>query len=242
MRADYDGLAWCYERWWHDRFHLPLRGVLERLLYPRAPAPARILDLCCGTGHLARVLKARGYDVIGIDCSMDMLRAARGAVDDMRVVCADARAFEVAGCDAVVCTFDSINHLTEPGDLDRLLGCVRRGLRSGGLFLFDVNTAPAYASEWGKSSAEVTADTALFVRGTYDAATRLAQTSITTFHLRDGWHRADHHVVQRCYERSEIEAALRGAGFETIEAHAAATVGMEGEIGTGRLFFTACTP
>src|SRR6188768_3331421 len=77
MAADYDGLAWCYERWWCDRFHQPLQHVLDALFYPCIGPPARVLDLCCGTGHLSRVLQARGYRVVGIDRSIDMLRAAR---------------------------------------------------------------------------------------------------------------------------------------------------------------------
>jgi SAM-dependent methyltransferase len=242
MDAAYDGLAWCYERWWHERFHLPLQRVLETLFYPRAEPPARVLDLCCGTGHLSRVLQARGYRVIGLDQSMDMLRAARAAVPGFTVVCADASQFGATGFDAVVCTFDSVNHLTRISAIDGLLASVRRALGAGGLFLFDLNTPPAFASEWGKSSAIVTSDAALFVRGAYDARSGLGHTDITTFRRCDGWQRGDHQVIQRCYEAAEMEDALRRAGFRAIEAHPAASVGMEGDIGVGRVFFTAAAP
>jgi len=237
--ADYDGLAWCYERWWGDRFHPPLQRVLETLFYPRVRPPARVLDLCCGTGYLSRVLRARGYGVVGLDRSFDMLRVARHVVPGLPVVCGDASRFGAAGFDAVVCTFDSVNHLTSLPAVEGLLQCVRRALCSGGLFLFDINTPPAFAFEWGKSSAVVTEDAALFVRGRYDAVERLGHTDITTFRRRGRWHRHDHHVTQRCYELAEIHAGLQRAGFRDIAAHPADAVGMAGDIGVGRVFFTA---
>ena len=242
MAADYDGLAWCYERWWCDRFHQPLQRVLDALFYPCVRPPARVLDLCCGTGHLSRVLHARGYRVVGIDRSIDMLRAARNAVPGLPVVCADASRFGALGFDAVVCTFDSVNHLTSLSAVERLLVCVRRALCPGGRFLFDINTPQAFASEWGKSSALVTDDAALFVRGRYDALEQLGHTEITAFRLCDGWQRIDHHVVQRCYDATEIDAALQRAGFRRIEADSADAVGMAGDIGVGRVFFTALAP
>jgi SAM-dependent methyltransferase len=242
MGADYDGLAWCYERWWRDRFHVPLQRVLETLFYPRVPPPARVLDLCCGTGHLSRVLHARGYRVVGLDRSMDMLRVAREAVPGLPVVCADASRFGAAGFDAVVCTFDSVNHLTALSAVEGLFESVHRSLRSGGILLFDINTPPAFASEWGKSSAFVTDDAALFVRGAYDALNRVGHTDITTFLFRDGWQRSDHHLVQRCYDGAEVEAAARNAGFPVLEAHPADAVGMDGDIGVGRVFVIAVAP
>jgi hypothetical protein len=88
----------------------------------------------------------------------------------------------------------------------------------------------------------LTADAALFVRGRYDAVERLGHTDITTFRLRGHWIRHDHHMVQRCYEAAEIEAGLRRAGFRDITAHPADAVGMAGDIGVGRVFFTAAVP
>jgi SAM-dependent methyltransferase len=226
-------------RWWHDRFHVPLARVMERLFYSRVAPPARVLDLCCGTGHLSRVLQRRGYSVVGVDRSLDMLRTARFACPDLRLVCADARALAVSGFDAAVCTFDSVNHLTAADDVHRLFECVRWALDAGGLFLFDVNTERAYVSEWGKRSAIVTSDAALLVRGEYDTQTRIGRTRITAVRLLDGWQRVERIVEQRCYAVPEIESALTRAGFDEIRSCAASAAGMEGDIGVGRVFFTA---
>lgn len=36
-----------------------------------------LLDLCCGTGTLTRILAERGYEMIAVDASEDMLMEAR---------------------------------------------------------------------------------------------------------------------------------------------------------------------
>jgi ubiquinone/menaquinone biosynthesis C-methylase UbiE len=50
----YDRFAWVYDRYWAGDFATRVLPVLERLLLASLPAGARILDLCCGTGQLAR--------------------------------------------------------------------------------------------------------------------------------------------------------------------------------------------
>ena len=73
----YDPFAWLYNRHWKGRFHPVAMAVMEKILLPRLPDGARILDLCCGPGWLADVLSKRGYRVTGLDGSAEMLRYAR---------------------------------------------------------------------------------------------------------------------------------------------------------------------
>src|SRR2546430_8206637 len=67
--SDYDKFAWIYNKHWGDAFTSTAKRVLEKLLLSRLPPRARILDLCCGTGQLAKVLSSEGFDVTGIDGS-----------------------------------------------------------------------------------------------------------------------------------------------------------------------------
>jgi demethylmenaquinone methyltransferase/2-methoxy-6-polyprenyl-1,4-benzoquinol methylase len=60
------------------------------------PEPGhRALDVCCGTGDLARALARRGARVVGLDFSVAMLRAARAKADQAGMtlpwVCGDAQ-------------------------------------------------------------------------------------------------------------------------------------------------------
>ena len=73
--SDYDRFAWVYDRHWGSgERRLP---ALERLMLRHLASDARILDLCCGTGHGTQVLLQRGYRVDGLDGSEEMIRFAR---------------------------------------------------------------------------------------------------------------------------------------------------------------------
>jgi len=142
----------------------------------------------------------------------------------------------------VLCTFDSLNHVLDPDALADVFAGVRRALRPGGRFVFDVNTTAAYTREWDKSSALVEPDAALIIRGGYDQARRLGHTDLTLFWSDGGWHRRDLQVWQRPWDPGETTAALERAGLERITVHDAAAIGMHGDIATGRLFVVAFKP
>jgi len=63
----------------------------RRLLLAHLPAaPARVADLGCGTGTLARLLVDEGYRVDGVDFSPAMVARARAKVPESSFVVADA--------------------------------------------------------------------------------------------------------------------------------------------------------
>ncbi len=105
--------------------------------------PELIVDLACGTGSMCLELDRRGYDMIGIDLSSDMLNVAaeKSAGKNILYLNQDICDFELYGTvDVALCMLDSINHLTEDDDLDRLFALVKNYLNPEGLFIFDVNT------------------------------------------------------------------------------------------------------
>ena len=61
-----------------------------RLLSWLPPAPARILDVGCGTGSLLVLLHECGYRTVGLDTSAGMLGEARRKLPGARLVRADA--------------------------------------------------------------------------------------------------------------------------------------------------------
>ena len=78
--AEYDAKhAFVYEK---------ARGLVE-LLGPKAGE--RILDLGCGTGVLTAEIAARGAEVLGVDCSEEMIAQARRKFPSLRFEVMDAR-------------------------------------------------------------------------------------------------------------------------------------------------------
>lgn len=239
--AAYQGLGWFYDRYWRE-YGEAAAPALDRLLVSRLPRGARILDLCCGVGQIVADLSRRGFRVTGLDGSPDMLRFARRNNPAGALVAADARCFGFRPCfDAVLCTFDSLNHLLTLEEVEAALRNVRAALAPGGLFIFDILTDDAYRREWGKSSTIVEPDHFCYVRGRYDPSLRLGVTEITTFRLEIGWFRQDLTVYQRCYTRAEMRAALTAAGFTSIQVHPAKSLGVSGRLSIGRVYFAART-
>jgi len=239
--TDYDPFAWLYANYWGDEFHREVVPALERLLFHRLPEGAAVLDLCCGDGRITRQLHRRGFSVTGLDGSERMLTLARQRVPLARFLLADARCFELREeFDAVVSTFDSLNHVMEARELRKVFDNVHSALKHGGWFVFDLNREQAYFDFWAHDSHTVDADAVSVARGAYDKRTRLATCDVTLFE-REGirWQRSDFRLTQRYHTPETVMAALKRAGFTVERLDAARDLGMQGDVGQGRDFYLA---
>jgi SAM-dependent methyltransferase len=236
--AEYDAFAWIYNRYWGRDVVQRFLPVVEKLVLPHLPPDAHVLDLCCGTGHLAQALVERGYQVMGIDGSEEMIRFARINAPNADFIVEDARDFRLPGAyRAAVSTYDSLNHVTSLEELTRVFGNVAACLRDGGLFLFDLNTEEGYSARWRGSFGIVEDDHVCVVRASFDGSAKVGQTAITIFRSEgEVWLRSDMTLVQRCYADHEIQSALEAAGFADLQVYDAQTdLGWSREV--GRAFF-----
>lgn len=217
--SDYDPLAWIYNRHMSGYWAAAL-PVLENLLLRYLAPGSHILDLCCGTGQLAQALVRRGYRVTGIDGSEEMLRFARDNAPSAEFILADARAFRLSSsANAVVSTYDSLNHIMSLEELASAFRSVCLALAPGGPFLFDLNMLEKYSGRWTDSFGIVEDEYACVVRGSYQEEERMARFDATIFVLRDGWQRTDLTLWQKCYSVAEVQSALEAAGFTEICAY-----------------------
>ncbi len=209
---------------WADFFE----ACFDKLLPCR---PELMLDLACGTGSMTLELAARGYDMIGVDGSPDMLNVAYDRKFDLDLprdvlfLLQDMREFELYGTvGAVSCCLDSLNYLTGDGELEKCFSLVHNYLDPDGLFLFDVNTPHKFANVYGKNVYVYEEDDCgegsfCIWQNYYDEQTRLCDFSLTVFEKNDNnedYSRRDELQTERCYSRAEIEKALENTGFELI--------------------------
>jgi len=219
--SDYDHFAWVYNRHWGGEYAQRVLPILENLVLRHLPPRARILDLCCGTGQLARTLTALGYQITGLDGSEGMLMFARENAPSGKFIMADARSFKLPSVyHAVVSTFDSLNHIMTLEELTDVFRNVYAALRKGGLFFFDLNTEEGYKATRQDSFGVVEDDLVCVVRSKYQPEERTAQYDATVFYRQEGWQRSDLTLVQKCYSDVEVESALKTAGFTKIHAYA----------------------
>lgn len=103
---------------------------------------ALVLDLACGTGSMAVELIKKGYSVIGVDSSAEMLSAADFKSDGkITLINAEMQNFRLTEpADACICCLDSLNHLESIEEVIKTFENVYNSLKENGLFIFDVNT------------------------------------------------------------------------------------------------------
>jgi SAM-dependent methyltransferase len=128
--AQYDGFA----DWYDTEFQpAPLESeTWKTLVGLLGDGPGALIDIGCGTGAYASGLAERGWDVIGVDVSEDMLRRARAkGVDAVR---ADAAAlpFDEATFDAAISVFTH----TDVDDFPAIVQEIARVLRLDGPFVY----------------------------------------------------------------------------------------------------------
>jgi SAM-dependent methyltransferase len=241
----YDPFAPLYERHWCEEVPPAIFTVIERVLLPLLEEKSRILDLCCGTGYTTARLEAMGYGVTGLDGSEKMLRFAERKATRAKFVLGDARSFDLPHIfEAVISTFDSLNHLMEFPELEAAMRNVYRSLVPGGLFLFDMNMESGFLEHWADYFAIVEEDEVCVLRGNYDRETKTGRYDITMFQRSDeegAWRRSEALITEKCYSMGEIRRALRRAGFREFSVFDA-----ERDLGltdhTGRKFFLARKP
>ncbi len=110
------------------RFVADLAGAVVDLLAPQAGE--RILDLGCGDGALTQKIAAQGADVLGVDASDDLIRAARALGLNAEVANGHQLAFDQE-FDAVFSNA-ALHWMPDP---DAVIEGVRRALKPGGRFI-----------------------------------------------------------------------------------------------------------
>lgn len=241
----YDPFAWFYNRYWGPDFCQDVFPVFARILLPLLPPPARILDLCCGTGQIAGRFEQLGYEVVGIDGSAGMLAFASRNSPRSTFIQADVRNFtlpeEIGRFDLVVSSFDSLNHILSIDELDLVFQRVCDTIAPGGLFLFDLNIEDENDLV-GSSIDIVGEDHACIVRSHYQSETRLKTYELTLFQSHAGaYDRTDLTLFQRYHEREEIMRLLAANRFERPSTFDPRT--SPGLIGNdSRIFYLAYAP
>lgn len=189
-----------------------------------------VVDLGCGTGKMATMLADAGYDMIGIDNSMDMLQIAYEREDDrilylMQDMCGFDAGEKIR---AAISACDSLNYILEEQDLLSVFKSVYRQLEDGGIFIFDINTPYKYEELLAENTFAENRDESSFIwENYYDREEKINEYDLTLFIMDDSmdglFRKFEETHFQRCYEPDLIEKLLRQAGFSMIEAFDAYT-------------------
>jgi SAM-dependent methyltransferase len=206
----------------HRRFGRLAATAADHLLAVLAGAGhhgGTVVDLGCGSGILAARLTAAGYDVLGVDLSPDMVAIATATAPQARFVVGSLHDVDLPPCVAVTAVGEALDYAADPAAgpeaVARLAGRVAAALAPGGVWLLDVS-GPGRAGPTGTSKQfHRHDDWCLGMTATESAGGTRLDREVTIFTAEaDGrYRRVEEHHVLHLYERGEMAATLRAAGF-----------------------------
>ena len=227
----YDLLAPIYDKVNKDISYPEWADFIEKIIEREYTdgKPSLVLDLGSGTGKMTVELARRGYDMTGVDYSVEMLDIARnsayeaGVGDKILWLNQDMREFELYGTvDVTVSCLDCINHLTDKHSLSKCFDLVHNYLNPDGLFIFDINGKHKFESIYA-DNAYVIEDGENFCtwQNCYNRRSGLCDFYITVFReLCDGrYERYDEVQREKMYTLRTIKNTLAACEFEFVGAY-----------------------
>lgn len=183
--------------------------------------PARILDLCCGSGRHSLEFARRGCDVTGVDRTAVYIEQARThaaernlnvnfVVGDMRDYCVPDR------FDVVVNLFGSFGYFEDPDDDFRVVKNMYTSLRTGGRFLIETAGKEIVASHFQEREWSEVGD--LLILSEKKASQHWRRID-TRWIVIQGTQRFEQRVSVRSYSAVELSALLRDAGFAQVRVY-----------------------
>lgn len=205
-----------------------------------------LLDLACGTGSLTVEFCKKGFEVIAVDLSEDMLLLAREKLaefgDNVLILCQDMCELDLFGTvNATVCSLDSINHLDNLEDVKTAFEKVSLFMEPGGVFVFDVNTLYKHTSVLADNTFVYESEDAFLVwQNSLQKNGRSVDIMIDIFTENENglYERESEDFTETAYSEEEITAALLQAGFTDIEVFDDLSFDKPSET-SQRVYFTA---
>lgn len=198
---------------WADR----IEGKLKELDFK----PRFVLDIACGTGNITIELAKKGYSVMGLDISQDMLTVAQNKAQEagfkLKFLQQDMKKIEYSKrFDLILSICDGINYQTEEGNLDSVFDSVHRHLAEDGYFIFDISSYYKISEILGNNTYAENYEQVSYIWENYFAE-NLLEFDLTIFKKEGKLFRRYHEFhTQRAYTVREISEAL-DPYFELIE-------------------------
>ncbi|WP_136606594.1 class I SAM-dependent DNA methyltransferase [Paenibacillus dokdonensis] len=235
--SSYRKFAYVYDELMEDMPYPDWLRFARQAWDKHGSMPKSVVELGCGTGSITIPLVNSGFEVTGIDLSADMLSVARRKMEStpqgsrlyregsIRWVQQDMREWEIPEqVDAVISFCDCFSYLLEERDVTAAFAQTYKGLKPGGIFLFDVhhpNTMIRYDEEqpfvWDDRSVSYIWTCEL------DAPRCEIEHHLSIFakeEQSDLYRRFEETHVQRAYDPEWMKTELVKAGFRDVKCYA----------------------
>ena len=218
MSEDVDYTEWC--------------DYIEQIFSHYGKKPHLVCDLACGTGNITIPMAKKGYDMIGVDRSLDMLSVAREktAEENLKILFLN-QSFSgldlYGGCDAFLCMLDGFNYLLAPKLLYRLAKKIKTCfLEPGGIMIFDLSSRYKLQNYIGNNTFVYDKDGIFYVWENKFHENRGLSDMYINFFVKSGtgYRRFSERHLQKAYSTAEIERIFLSAGFSSVDAYSPLTL------------------
>lgn len=225
----YNDFAYIYDKLMKpDVNYNQVCDFIENIFIKYDKNPKLIADLACGTGNITVPLAKRGYEMIGVDISEEMLMVAREKAQkeslDILFLNQDMAKLDLYGtCDAFLCMIDGLNYIIEPKKIEYLFKRIKTCfLNPGGIVIFDVSTRHKLEKVIGNNTFIHDSDDVFYSwENRYIKKLNLSKMYLNFFcKQKDGkYKRFYEEHLQRGHLETELVSALRKAGFSSVETY-----------------------
>lgn len=233
----YTSFAQVYDLFMDNVPYEAWSNYVEEILAKEGICDGILLDLGCGTGKMTRIMAEKGFDMIGIDNSMEMLDMAREYEYDREedsgilYLLQDMREFELYGTvRAVYSACDCLNYIMEEDELLTVFRLVNNYLDPKGLFIFDMNTSYKYEHLLAENTIAENREEGSFIwENYYDKEEQVNEYDLTLFikesedDKEERFLRFTETHFQRCYSLECVKQLLQEAGMELVAVYDAYT-------------------
>ncbi len=187
-----------------------------------------LLDLGCGTGTVSFLLENKGYDVIGVDPSEDMLSVANEKKYDENssaiFLCQSGEELDLYGTiDCAVSVLDTINHIPEIEKIKETFKKISLFMNMGGIFIFDINTPYKHKKILGDNTFVYDMDEVYCVwQNTYDKENARTDIDLDFFIKNENddlFERYSESFSEYAYNTEDILNILNECGFEVLNTY-----------------------
>lgn len=222
----YSNFAYIYDKLMYDIDYSKWADYIEEIFKINNFKPSLVLDLGCGTGNFCIEMARRGYEMIGIDMSLDMLNCAKAKSEEKGLnvlyLNQDMTNFELFGTvDVIVCLMDSLNYILYKKDIKRMFKLVKNYLNPDGIFIFDINTPYKFENVLGENVFYDISDEATYIwQNYYNKKSKVCEFELTFFIKQDeGYKKFDEIHYERSYDSSELKDLISISGLKLLNIY-----------------------
>lgn len=227
MKYQYADFAAIYDRLMDNVDYDQWIRRINEIFQAYQLSPKRILEVACGTGNITIPLAQQGYEMTGIDISLDMLTVAQdkalAAGQKILFLQQDMTSLELPEAyDALLCLCDGVNYLVEDEDVEAFFQQAYGAIQKGGILIFDVSTPYKLECILGDNTfGENLGDLCYLWENHYDPLEETVEMDLTFF-LQEGsyFRKFEEYHLQRAHRLDKLVEMLKDAGFSNIQVEA----------------------